>query len=67
VCWWLSKIAFCPKKVGFCPLLKSKVGSEKPLFYAGSGAFCPKTHFFSLINVKKKFNNINNIEKKVGF
>lgn len=31
---------------GFCPLLKTTFGHEKPLFYGGLRAFWSKTHFY---------------------
>lgn len=47
------KNAFWPKKVGFCPVLKTKVGTEKPSKIKGLRAFCPLSHFFSLLIVIK--------------
>jgi hypothetical protein len=43
-----------PKKVGFCPLLKMFLASEKPRFYAGLRGVVAKNPLFSLINCEKK-------------
>nr|DAK52980.1 MAG TPA: Radical SAM superfamily [Caudoviricetes sp.] len=40
-------MAICPLFCPLCPLLKTKVGSEKPSIYAGLRGFCPLSHFFS--------------------
>jgi hypothetical protein len=45
----------CGHLPGFCPLLKSKVATQKPSVYAGLRAFCPLSHFFLLISCDKKF------------
>ena len=42
------------KKVGFCPLLKMFLASEKPGFYAGLRCVVAKNPLFSLINCEKK-------------
>jgi hypothetical protein len=42
-----------PKKVGFCPLLKMFLASEKPRFYAGLRGVVAKNPLFSLINCEK--------------
>jgi hypothetical protein len=43
----LLVVKFWSKKVTICPLLKTKVASEKPSNHAGFGTFCPLSHFFS--------------------
>jgi hypothetical protein len=51
-----EKVWAKPKKMGFWPLLKTKVGLRKPSIHAGLRAFCPLSHFFFLFNCDKKFN-----------
>ena len=41
------------KKVGFCPLLKMFLASEKTRFYAGLRGVVAKNPLFSLINCEK--------------
>jgi len=49
---YFRKVSICPLFLGICPLLKTKVGSEKPSIYAGLRVFCPLSHFFLLLNAK---------------
>lgn len=50
----------------FCPLLKTKVATEKPRIYAGLRGFWSKTHFYFHLIVKKKLINIYKYAKKSG-
>lgn len=50
----------------FCPLLKTKVGTQKPRIYAGLRGFWSKTHFYFYLIVKKKSINIYRFAKKSG-
>ncbi len=52
---------------GFCPLLKTGFGHEKPRIYAGLRAFCPLSHFFSKTIMIKSFKIYSNWRKKSGF
>lgn len=46
------KPTFC----GFLPTFENGFGHEKPSVYAGLRAFCPLSHFYSLLNVIKRLN-----------
>lgn len=50
----------------FCPLLKTKVASKKPLKINGLRALCPLAHFFFLFYKKIKLKNIKEFAKKSG-
>ena len=50
----------------FCPLLKTKVATQKPRIYAGLRGFWSKTHFYFYLIVKKKLINIYRFAKKSG-
>lgn len=49
----------------FLPTFKNGFGQRKPSKIKGLRTFCPLSHFFSLLNAKKKINKIyNNGQKK---
>lgn len=50
----------------FCPLLKTKVATQKPRIYAGLRGFWSKTHFYFYLIVKKKLIYIYRFAKKSG-
>jgi hypothetical protein len=58
---------FDPLFLGFDPLLKTKVGHEKPSIYAGFRHFGPLSHFFFYLIAIKSLININNRAIKSGF
>jgi len=51
----VQKVLLWPKKVGKWPVLKTKVATEKRVNHAGLRVLWPETHFFSLLNAKKKY------------
>lgn len=55
-----EKVGIWPKKVGICPVLKSKVGTRIRVNHAGLRVFCPLSHFFLLFNMIKSIKNIYN-------
>ena len=48
----------------FCPVLKIKVGTLKPLILLGLRTFCPFSHFFLSFNAIKKIKKIIIISEK---
>lgn len=54
----LQKMAKMTKYLVKSPVAKVELATEKPSIYAGLRRFWSKTHFFYLINTKKKLINI---------